>query len=142
MPKALYPYRARQSTALTPQCRPNVSFCKRRVLSQKREGFRATTKGYLVLWVIHTMCIWGQCAGFYPILRSKNTEGRSALTFIGLPVLYQAWFGQCCCFSSRYCCTHTSDRLSACLARVIAVASSTYGSLTSRYRRMWATVPA
>src|SRR6516225_2296364 len=39
-------------------------------------------KDYLVLWVSHAFCTWGQCAGCYLILRPKNTKCQSTLTFI------------------------------------------------------------
>jgi len=54
----------------------------------KNGGFRDTTQGYLVLWVNYTFCTWGQCAGVYPLLRSKNTKCQSALTFVGA---YASW---------------------------------------------------
>ena len=57
-------------------------------LVAKIGGFRDTTQGYLVLWVNYTFCTWGQCAGVYPLLRSKNTKCQSALTFVGA---YASW---------------------------------------------------
>src|SRR5262245_17197681 len=59
----------------------------------------------------------------------KKSTFDTVWRFVGLPVLYQARFGQWRCFSSRYCWAHASDRLSACLARVTSVVSNTYGSL-------------
>jgi hypothetical protein len=40
-------------------------------------------KGYLVLWMNHAIGTWGTvCAVFYLMVRSKNTQCQSALTFV------------------------------------------------------------
>ena len=44
----------------------------------KNGGFRDAMKGYLVPCHVHM----GECAGFYLMIRSKNTKCQLALTFV------------------------------------------------------------